>query len=58
MKPEIFVCVLLVAPLAVRPAHAADAMVVMKNFDFSPMDLTIASGDTVVWTNMDGDRTP
>ena len=30
-------------------------MVVMKNFDFSPMDITVASGSTVTWKNLDGE---
>jgi plastocyanin len=55
MKSGIFACLLLAASLAAPAAHAGDAMVVMKNFDFSPMDITIASGDTVVWTNKDGE---
>jgi plastocyanin len=55
MKSGIFAFALLVLPLAAPAAHAADAMVVMKNFDFSPMDISISSGDTVVWTNKDGE---
>jgi plastocyanin len=55
MKSGIFAFVLLVMPLAVPAAHAADAMVVMKNFDFSPMDVTVTSGSTVTWKNMDGE---
>jgi plastocyanin len=43
----------LAAPL---PALAADAnTVVMKNFDFSPMTLTVNAGTTVTWRNMDGE---
>jgi plastocyanin len=52
-----------VAALAFFLMHAApvDAVaatvhtVVMKGFDFSPMRLTIAVGDTVIWTNLDGE---
>lgn len=29
--------------------------VVMKNFDFSPMMLTVKAGTTVTWTNLDGE---
>jgi plastocyanin len=53
MKSAILVCVLLATSLTA--AHAADALIVMKNFDFSPMDLTVVSGTTVTWKNMDGE---
>ena len=56
MKSGILACVLLAVLLGVCPsAHADDAMVVMKNFDFSPMDITVTSGSTVTWKNMDGE---
>jgi plastocyanin len=55
MKPGILACVLLVTSFAVPAAHADDAMVVMKNFDFSPMDITVAPGSTVTWKNLDGE---
>jgi plastocyanin len=35
-------------------AHAS-AAVTIKNFDFNPMDLTIDAGDSVTWTNKDGE---
>jgi plastocyanin len=48
--------------LAVPPTSgsaAADApqanAVVMKNFDFSPMSLTIKAGSSVTWKNLDGE---
>lgn len=37
------------------PANAADNMVVMKNFDYSPMSLTVPVGATVTWKNLDGE---
>lgn len=40
--------------LAPLPAFA-DATIVMKNFDFSPMAVTIDRGTTVVWKNLDGE---
>ena len=44
---------------AAMPAAAADMqpanMVVMKNFDFSPMSLTIKPGSSVTWKNLDGE---
>ncbi|MEI9931147.1 MAG: plastocyanin/azurin family copper-binding protein [Rhizomicrobium sp.] len=42
--------------LALAPLPAfADAQVVMKNFDFAPMAVTIKHGETVVWKNLDGE---
>ena len=55
MKSGILSFVLLVTPLAASTAHAADTMVVLKNFDFSPMDVTVTPGSTVTWKNMDGE---
>src|ERR1700733_11387386 len=41
---------------AIDPAKAQDAdTVVMKNFDFSPMTLTVKAGTTVTWKNLDGE---
>ncbi|HEX4157067.1 MAG TPA: cupredoxin family copper-binding protein [Rhizomicrobium sp.] len=38
------------------PAFAEAAnVVVMKNFDFSPMALTVPAGTTVTWKNLDGE---
>ena len=37
-------------------AKAQDAnTIVMKNFDFSPMMLTVKAGTTVTWKNLDGE---
>ena len=37
-------------------ALAQDAnTIVMKNFDFSPMMLTVKAGTTVTWKNLDGE---
>jgi plastocyanin len=46
---------LIVAGLSGAPAMAADASntVVMKNFDFAPMAMTVNAGTTVTWRNMD-----
>ena len=45
--------------LAAVPASAADVpqadTVVMKDFDFSPMSLTIKAGGSVTWKNLDGE---
>jgi plastocyanin len=36
-------------------APAASSSIVMKNFDFHPMSLTIPAGATVTWKNLDGE---
>jgi plastocyanin len=45
----------LFATLLAAPAWAGDATIAMKNFDFSPMAITVQHGTTVVWTNKDGE---
>src|SRR5215469_1902113 len=56
MKHGLFAPVLLLAAmLSASGAHATDLMVVMKNFDFSPMEVTVAPGTTVTWKNLDGE---
>ena len=47
----------LMATAAYRPPAYAEAAntVVMKNFDFSPMSLTVPAGTTVTWKNLDGE---
>jgi plastocyanin len=48
---------LLAMLLALSPisALAGDAAIVMKNFDFSPMAITVTHGATVMWKNLDGE---
>jgi plastocyanin len=50
---------LLLAALPAFGVVAADApqmnSIVMKNFDFSPMSLTIKAGSSVTWKNLDGE---
>jgi plastocyanin len=36
-------------------AAQAQAMVVMKKFDFSPMSVTVKAGESVTWKNLDGE---
>lgn len=36
-------------------AFADGNTVVMKNFDYAPMNLTVAAGATVTWKNLDGE---
>src|SRR5580700_9336174 len=41
---------------SVSGAMAQDAnTIIMKNFDFSPMMLTVKAGTTVTWKNLDGE---
>jgi plastocyanin len=42
------------AVLAAGPAFAAEHQVAIKGFKFLPAELTVAVGDTVVFTNEDG----
>lgn len=44
-------------PQTAQPAQAqsTSSMVVMKNFDFSPMTVTVPAGTTVTWKNLDGE---
>ena len=55
MKAGILALALLAPAPFSRPAVAQDAMVVMKNFDYSPMELTVTPGSTVTWKNLDGE---
>jgi plastocyanin len=41
--------------LATRPTWAEDMTITIKNFDFMPMDITVAPGTIVVWKNLDGE---
>jgi plastocyanin len=54
-----FAGMLLAASVSVAAIDAAKAQdantVVMKNFDFSPMMLTIKAGTSVTWKNLDGE---
>src|ERR1700733_4826344 len=46
----------MVALLFLAAPVLADAnMVVIKNFDYSPMNLNVAPGTTVTWENLDGE---
>ena len=55
MKSHLLAFALLLAVCAAPSARADDAMVVMKNFDYSPMDVTVTAGSTVTWKNLDGE---
>src|SRR5260221_3582946 len=44
----------LVAEIQLEPANAAEAnTIVLRNFHFSPMSLTVPAGTTVLWKNLD-----
>ena len=55
MKSHILAFALLLAVSAAPSARADDTMVVMKNFDFAPMDITVTPGTVVTWKNLDGE---
>ncbi len=45
-----------VAPAALgQPAKPAAATITIKNFDFSPMAVSIPAGGEVTWRNLDGE---
>ena len=41
----------LVGPTVARPAHAASAVVDIRDLAYSPPSIQIVQGDTVTWTN-------
>jgi plastocyanin len=52
----VFAVVMLSAIVLATAVKAQDAnTIVMKNFDFSPMMLTVKAGTTVTWKNLDGE---
>ncbi len=53
MRSRIFLPILLVSLVVLAPARAATFGVSITKSGFSPSALTIAVGDTVVWTNAD-----
>ena len=54
LAPFFAATLMLVASADAASAQAA-ATVVIKNFDFSPMAVTVKAGDSVTWTNRDGE---
>jgi len=54
-----FAVIMLLAAVSVTSVSGALAQdantIVMKNFDFSPMMLTVKAGTTVSWKNLDGE---
>jgi plastocyanin len=56
MNSRLFAFALLtVSTTGLAAVEAADMSVIIKNFDYSPMDLNITAGTTVVWKNLDGE---
>jgi len=56
MNSKLFAFVLLtISATGLHSVQAGDVSVTIKNFDYSPMDLNIAAGTTVVWKNLDGE---
>lgn len=51
----VFALSILGAVAAAAPGLADAPNVVMKNFDFSPMAITVPAGTTVTWKNLDGE---
>jgi plastocyanin len=50
------VATMMLAAVPLNFAAAQDAnTIVMKNFDFSPMMMTVKAGTTVTWKNLDGE---
>ncbi len=48
--------ILAASPAAIGAAQAQQASaVVIKNFDFAPMSLTVKAGTSVTWKNLDGE---
>jgi plastocyanin len=41
--------------LGTQAAAAEDVSILIKNFNFGPMNVTVAPGTTVVWKNLDGE---
>ena len=56
MNSRLFAFALLVtSAIGAHPASAEEVAVMIKNFDYSPMELNITAGTTVVWKNLDGE---
>ena len=53
MRTRIALAVLLLALLALSPAHAATSRWRSRRSGFTPSSVTVAPDDTVTWTNAD-----
>jgi plastocyanin len=43
------------SPMAAMAQDAGPVTVLIKDFDYAPMDVTIPAGGSVTWTNRDGE---
>jgi len=56
MNSKLFAFVLLtISATGLHPVMADEISVTIENFDYSPMELDIKPGTTVVWKNLDGE---
>ena len=56
MHSKLFAFALLtISATGLHSLQAEDISVLIKNFDYSPMELEIKAGTTVVWKNLDGE---
>ena len=56
MNSRMFAFALLaISATGLHPVEAAEVSVTIKNFDYSPMMLTIKAGSSVTWKNLDGE---
>jgi len=56
MNSRLFAFVLLtISATGLHPVMADEISVTIENFDYSPMELDIKPGTTVVWKNLDGE---
>jgi plastocyanin len=46
---------MIVAIISLPAAARADNIVTIRNFDYSPMAMTLTAGSTVTWKNLDGE---
>ncbi len=53
LRRAVWAPILLVMLTAAPHAQAGAATIVIKNFDFAPMTLTIPAGTSVTWKNLD-----
>ncbi len=51
---KLFVATLMLL-VGTQAAGAEDVSILIKNFDFGPINVTVAPGTTVVWKNLDGE---
>ena len=55
MKSGLYRYVMIFTVIALPAAARADNIVTIRNFDYTPMAMTLAAGSTVTWKNLDGE---